>query len=99
MKTNKTNLKAIVLSLGLVAMILPSSAMAQKTTERPGGLFGLNDQPETSLLHRNIFEKKGLDLNVGTQPFQDPAPLGSGIVILIGAGLGYVALKKMEDEQ
>ena len=54
MKTKKMNLKAIVLSLGLVAMILPSSAMAQKTTERPGGLFGLNDQPETSLLHRNI---------------------------------------------
>ena len=99
MKTKKINLKAFVLSLGLVAMILPSSAMAQKTTERPGGLFGLNDQPETSLLHRNIFEKKGLDLNVGTQPFQDPVPLGSGIAILIGASLGYVALKKKEDKQ
>ena len=58
MKTKKMNLKAIVLSLGLVAMILPSSAMAQKTTERPGGLFGRNDQPETSLLHRSIYEKR-----------------------------------------
>ena len=93
------NLKAIVLSLGLVTMMLPASAMAQKTTERPGGLFGFNDQPGTSLMHRNTVEKKGLDLNVGTQTFQDPAPLGSGIVILIGAGLGYVALKKKEDEQ
>ena len=93
------NLKAIVLSLGLVTMMLPASAMAQKTTERPGGLFGHNDQPGTSFLHRNTSEKKGLDLNVGTQPFQEPAPLGSGIVILIGAGLGYVALKKKEDEQ
>ena len=27
------------------------------------------------------------------------APVGSGIAILIGAGLGYVALKKKEDEQ
>ena len=26
-------------------------------------------------------------------------PLGSGLVILLGAGLGYVALKKKEDEQ
>ena len=43
MKTKKTNLKAIVLSLGLVAMMMPASAMAQKTTERPGGMFGLND--------------------------------------------------------
>ena len=99
MKTKKLNLKAIALSLGLGAMMLPSSAMAQITTKRPGGLFGHNDQSGTSLLQRATVEKKGLDLNVGTQTFQDPAPLGSGIVILIGAGLGYVALKKKEDEQ
>ena len=107
------NLKAIVLSLGLVTMMLPSSAMAQNTTERPEGMFGLNDwygyqtRPEglfgfndryrTSFLYRA--ELEGLDLNVGTQTFQDPVPLGSGIVILLGAGLGYVALKKKEDEQ
>ena len=99
MKTKKMNLKAIVLSIGLVAMMLPASAMAQKTTERPGGLFGLNDQSGTSLMHRDTFEAEGLDLNVEIQAFQDPAPLGSGIVILIGAGLGYLALKKKEDEQ
>ena len=91
------NLKAIALSFGLVAMMLPASAMAQKTTERPGGLFGRNDQSGTSLMHRT--EAVGLNLNVETQSFQDPAPLGSGIAILIGAGLGYVALKKKEDEQ
>ena len=27
----------------------------------------------------------------------DPAPLGSGIALLMGLGLGYVALKKKED--
>ena len=111
--------KVIALSLGLAAMMLPASAMAQKTIERPGGLFSLNDQYGTSLvhqtrpgglfghndqsgtsfLHRNTVEKKGLDLNVEIQSFQDPVPLGSGIAILIGAGLGYVALKKKEDEQ
>ena len=93
------NLKAIVLSLGLVTMMLPASAMAQKTTERPGGLFGPNDQSRTSLLNQKTVNGEEWDLNVGTQPFQDPAPLGSGIAILIGAGLGYVALKKKEDEQ
>jgi hypothetical protein len=113
MKTNKTNLKAIVLSLGLVAMMMPANAMAQKATERPGGMFGLNDwygyqtrpgglfglneRSRTSFLYRT--EEAGLDLNVEIQAFQDPAPLGSGIAILIGAGLGYVALKKKEDKQ
>ena len=99
MKTKKMNLKAIVLSLGLAAMMLPANAMAQGTSKRPGGLFGFNDLFATEGLFQNRSEKEGLDLNVGTQPFQDPAPLGSGIVILIGAGLGYVALKKKEDEQ
>ena len=110
-------LKTIALSLGLATMMLPASAMAQKTTVRPGGLFGLNDQYGISLVYQTrpegLFgrnnqsgasilyrtEEKVLDLNVGIQPFQEPAPLGSGIVILIGAGLGYVALKKKEDEQ
>ena len=107
------NLKAIVLSLGLVAMMLPSSAMAQKTTERPGGMFGLNewygyqtksgglfgfnDRSRTSFLYRA--EEEEFDLFVDIQTFQDPVPLGSGIAILIGAGLGYVALKKKEDKQ
>ncbi len=99
MKTNKTNLKALVLSLGLAALMAPASAMAQNTTERPGGLFGPNDQSRASLLNQKTVEGEGLDLNVQIQSFQDPAPLGSGIAILIGAGLGYVALKKKEDEQ
>jgi len=64
---------------------------------RPEGLFGSNDRSRTSFLNRT--EAEGLDLNVQIQTFQDPAPLGSGIAILIGAGLGYVALKKKEDEQ
>ena len=113
MKTKKMNLKAIVLSIGLVAMMIPASAMAQKTTERPGGLFGLNDwygyqakpgglfglndRSRTSFLYRA--EEEEFDLFVDIQTFQDPVPLGSGIAILIGAGLGYVALKKKEDEQ
>ena len=112
MKTKKMNLKAIVLSIGLVAMMIPASAMAQKTTERPGGLFGLNDwygyqakpgglfglndRSRTSFLYQT--EEAEMDLFVEIQPFEE-VPLSSGIAILIGAGLGYVALKKKEDEQ
>lgn len=68
-----------------------------------GNKFGLQEWGQTSLLGRegggNRINGMEMDLNVGFQTFQDPAPLGSGIVILIGAGLGYVALKKKEDEQ
>ena len=98
MKTKKMNLKAIVLSLGLAAMMLPANAMAQGTSKRPGGLFGFNDLFVAEGLFQTKGEGQELDLNVEIQNFED-APLGSGIAILIGAGLGYVALKKKEDEQ
>ena len=98
MKTKKMNLKAIVLSLGLGAIMLPANAMAQGTSKRPGGLFGLNDLFAAEGLFQNRSEEQNLVLNVEIQPFEE-APLGSGIAILIGAGLGYVALKKKEDEQ
>ena len=98
MKTKKMNLKAIVLSLGLAAMMLPANAIAQGTAERPGGLFGLNDLFGAEGLFQTRSEEQELELIVEIQPFEK-APLGSGIAILIGAGLGYVALKKKEDEQ
>ena len=98
MKTKKMNLKAIVLSLGLAAMMLPANAMAQGTSKRPGGLFGFNDLFVAEGLFQTKGEEEELDLNVEIQPFEE-VPLSSGIAILIGAGLGYVALKKKEDEQ
>ena len=68
-----------------------------------GNKFGLQEWGQTSLLGReeggNLSGGEVWDLLVEIQTFQDPVPLGSGIVILIGAGLGYVALKKKEDEQ
>ena len=98
MKTKKMNLKAIVLSLGLAAMMLPANAMAQGTAERPGGLFGLNDLFGAEGLFQTKSEEDELEFNVDIQTFEE-VPLSSGIVILLGAGLGYVALKKKEDEQ
>ena len=68
-----------------------------------GNKFGPQEWGQTSLLGRegggNRINGMEMNLNVGFQTFQDPVPLGSGIVILIGAGLGYVALKKKEVEQ
>ncbi len=33
----------------------------------------------------------------GTQNFGEPAPLGAGLLIMLGAGAGYALLKKKED--
>lgn len=57
-------------------------------------------------MNHGLFNQQGnrsggmdININVSTTDFEEPAPLGSGIVILLGASLGYVALKKKEDEQ
>ena len=94
----KNSLKAIALSLGLAAMLLSANNLAAQD----GGLFsrGATADNETSntrgLMNINLNTEDGItNGNFGEQP----VPLGSGLVLLIGAGLGYVALKKKEDEQ
>lgn len=95
------NLKAIALSIGLAALMAPATLNAQFNR-------GLLNDPYNDYRNMNhgLFNQQGnrsdemeMNLNVEIQPFQDPAPLGSGIAILIGARLGYLALKKKEDEQ
>ena len=104
MKNNKKTLKAIVLSMVLAAgMLLPASSFAQEVEAETGGgmlgfgkLFGSDGQ-----LFGN-YDRGDLEMDLSIADFgeEDPnAPLGSGIAILIGASLGYVALKKKEDEQ
>lgn len=47
------------------------------------------------------FTRGSSDIEISSITNDDfvPTPLGSGLLILVGAGLGYVALKKKEDEQ
>ena len=100
---NKLNLKATVLSLGLAAgMMLPASASAQ-------GVFGdmldnyyaekEQSNQSSGMMLRGSGDRSGESFSFTNGNFgeSDPAPLGSGLVILLGAGLGYVALKKKED--
>ncbi len=93
----KNSLKALALSLGLAALMAPATPLNAQS--RPGGLFGTdpqtNDDSPEGLMNRN---RSGVSLGLSNDNFE-PAPLGSGLVLLIGAGLGYVALKKKEDEQ
>ena len=63
------------------------------------GLFGLG-MP----LEKNEFSTRGLfyvnsDVASGITNDDFETPLGSGLVILLGAGLGYMALKRKEDKQ
>ena len=101
MRKTKT-LKAIVFSLGLAAgMMLPANASAQ-------GVFGdmldnyyAEKEAQSSqgggALLRGSETRSGEGYSISNDGFGSNAPLGSGIAILIGAGLGYVALKKKED--
>ena len=98
-----TKRTTFVFSLGLAAMTLTANNL---NAQDGGGLFGLGPASESagsyqeeSLFRANNYaniDDSSITINgIG----QSEAPLGSGIAILIGAGLGYMALKKKEDEQ
>jgi len=104
MNRKRITLKATVFSLGLAAgMMLPANASAQ-------GVFGdmldnyysekeQSSQGGGALLRGSTRETPNASGSFTNGNFgeSDPAPLGSGIAILMGLGLGYVALKKKED--
>ena len=99
MQTN--TLKALTLSLAMATlMLLPMKMNAQYKEHQ----FGLQEWGQTSLLGR---QEGGSSLRTGgntsiegiTNDGFGTSPIGSGIAILLVAGLGYVALKKKEDKQ
>ena len=70
-----------------------------------GGLFNSyesDNADNTFSGNSGLFNIRGnATITVGIQndSFGEEAPLGSGLVILLGVGLGYVALKKKEDKR
>jgi len=111
MKKNKS-LKAIVLSLGLAALVLPLDAQVinhgQQHLDREKisaeGLFNRGSRSDGGgyFIHPQTFfdgENYGYNLYNGT--FEDvtpEVPLGSGLFIMAAAGAGY-ALKKRKDNK
>ena len=98
--TKSQSLKAIVLSLGLAALMAPATL----DTQINRGLLQ-NPYKDESNKNHGMMNSQGsrgqitvLSDGITNDDFST-APIGSGIAILIGAGLGYVALKKKEDEQ
>lgn len=94
--TNKKTLKTIVFSLGLAVMTLAANNLNAQNR----GLFGMGETADTENSGGGMM-RQGDPINdnggMTNQTFE--TPLGGGIAILLAAGLGYVALKKKEDEQ
>ena len=98
--TNNKNLKTLVFSLGLSVMTLTVNNL---NAQNGGGLFGRGAAASDYAIGGTEESLMRLDptpiTGSGIQNDDFGTPLGSGIVILLGAGLGYVALKKKEDQQ
>ena len=90
----------MVFSLGLAAMTLTANNLS---AQDGGGLFGRGETEagsrsnESYTLNNQKFGASTDGFDITNEDFG--APVGSGIGILIAAGLGFAALKRKEDEQ
>ena len=93
-------MKAIVLSLGLAALMAPATMNAQINR-------GLLENPykdnSSKKQNHGMMNSRGDRTEVSNSgSFYNEefgAPLGSGVLLLLAAGIGYATLKKKEDEQ
>ncbi|MBO2523165.1 MAG: hypothetical protein CW336_04805 [Bacteroidetes bacterium] len=93
----KTRLKAFVLSLAMaLGMLLPATMFAQRNDnllQFDDNDVGRNGFATNWALYNSSFGSGGYNLN--NQTFgQDPAPLGSGLLILTAIGAGYAAVRR-----
>lgn len=99
MKTRKKTLKAKMLSAAMAALMLSPMTMNAQYREDQ---YGLQEWGQTGLLGKQGGGDKGDGgIGLGGTTNEDPtqAPLGSGIAILVVAGVGYTLLKRKEDKQ
>ena len=93
------SLKAIVLSLGLAALMAPATMNAQINRGLLQNPYKDHDNSRRNESMMRAGDPKSIEGDITNDGFGNNAPIGSGLAILLGAGLGYVALKKKEDEQ
>ena len=102
--------KAFALSLVLAAAMLPSVGFAQEMDRKGGGLFGLGAKTDDSwFLGRGLFpdldvdgiynqtygsDQDGFGITNQTYGQNEEAPLGSGLLIMAAAAMGYAAMKR-----
>lgn len=100
---SKTKKGTIMLILVMIACLLSIPLKSQEQNGKYGGLFGTEDHTESfGLLGRGgsslydgfslqNFGEDGNDLTL--QTFGEEVPIGSGMLILIAAGIGYAKRK------
>ena len=93
----KITTKTFVLSLAMAGMLLPMAAHAQSDgffrdggdyTNRDGnGAYSLNNQQFGSGVSGGY--------NLNNQTFgQEAVPLGSGLIVMLAAGVGYAVMRR-----
>ena len=101
-----------MLSFVLAALLLPTTLRAQAYDKEAaesynGGAFyeliaydTYLDELANVLKAVELNNRGGENFSISTQDFGQDVPLGSGVILLVGAGLGYAAFKRRkEDEQ
>ncbi len=94
---NSKKLKAIALSLGLAALMVPATLDAQINRGLLQNPYKDHDNSRRNESMMRAGDPNSISIEGDITNDGFGVPLGSGIAILLGAGLGYVALKKKED--
>ena len=93
-------MKRTLITLALTFMLgFSTSAQNDGQNARNGsrGLFERGEFPENVEYNSRGLINSNVGSGIDNEDFN--MPLGSGLVILLGGGLGYWALKKKEDKQ
>ena len=83
-------MKKIALTLAIVLGITLGASAQNR------GLFGLGKSSADYDYSGNREGEGGV--TIGGMQNENPAPLGGGLLIMLGAGVGYVALKKNKED-
>ena len=82
--------------LAIVAMLLLSTSLfAQEQNNKQEGLFSRGNTIEYT--ERGLMNRSDVSGGLNNQAFGQDVPLGSGLLILLGAAAGYAIIKKKED--
>ena len=96
---NRRKAKALSMAM-VVALSVPLGASAQEGLFNRGvsdeAYYGFGGSKNSTSLIGNRDATTGV---INNQIFGQPAPLGSGVLLLLAAGAGYAALKRKEEKK
>lgn len=78
--------------LAIAAGLLLSTSLS---AQEQGGLFSRGNT--TDFTERGLMNRSEVSGGLNNQAFGQDVPLGSGLLILFGAAVGYAIIKKKED--